>query len=78
MGGEFGFVLLFVGAVLGVVASVVFVWRSKARLPRRLALSFGLFVVVLVLPLSFFVAFGLSVKHTTPQPILQPAAPLTQ
>lgn len=78
MGGEFGIALLFAGAVLGVVAGAVFARRSKAPLPLRLAVSLGLFVAGLALPLCFFVAFGLFVKHTSPQPVIAPPAAISK
>ena len=78
-----GFILLFVGAVLGVVASAVFLRRSKARLRWRLAFGLGLFVVGLVLPICLLVAISIYAEHTSPQhtshqPILLSPVPLTQ
>ena len=78
MGGELGIFLLLVGAFVGAIGSAAFALRSKARLAWRVAVSVGIFVLGLVLPLSVLLATGLYAKYTSPQPVLLRAIPPSQ
>jgi hypothetical protein len=78
MGGEAVIFLLLAGAGLGVSASALFVFLSRDRLARRIVAAAGLLIAGVVLPLSLFISFGLYLKHESPRPSPQQAAPLTR